>query len=122
MIEQFLQAYSYVAIFALVGLMYVVMVLTVSRLLAPHHPSKEKSFPYECGLVPLGEPWGQLNIRYYIFALLFVLFDVETVFMYPWAVVFRKMGWPAFLEMFSFIVIIALGLIYAWKKNVLRWV
>lgn len=122
MIQQYLHAYSYIAIFALVGLLYVVVVLTVSRLLAPHRPSKEKSHPYECGLVPVGEPWGQLNIRYYVFALLFVLFDVETVFMYPWAVVFRDMGWPAFLEMFSFIAIIALGLIYAWKKNVLRWV
>lgn len=122
MVEEFLQQYSYVAIFAIVGMLYVIMVLIVSRILAPHHPSKEKSFPYECGLIPVGEPWGQLNTRYYIIALLFVLFDVETVFMYPWAIVFRGLGWAAFLGMFSFIAIIALGLIYAWKKNVLRWV
>ena len=122
MTQQFIHQYSYVAVFAFVGLLYVVIVLTVSRVLAPHNPSKEKSFPYECGLIPLGEPWGQLNIRYYVFALLFVLFDVETVFMYPWAIVFRDMGWVALFEMFSFIAVIALGLVYAWKKNVLKWV
>lgn len=120
--QNFFQQYSYVAIFATIGLLYVSVVLTVSRLLSPSRPSKEKSFPYECGLIPVGEPWGQLNIRYYIFALLFVLFDVETVFMYPWAIIFREMGWPAFFEMFSFIAIIALGLVYAWKKKVLQWV
>ena len=122
MVQEFLQEYSSVAIFAAVGFLYIIFVFSLNRILAPHHPSREKSFPYECGLVPVGEPWGQLNIRYYIFALLFVFFDVETVFMYPWAVVFREMGWAAFFEMFTFIFIITLGLIYAWKKDVLRWV
>ena len=122
MVKEFLQQYSYVAIFAIVGMLYVIVVLVVSRILAPHNPSPEKSFPYECGLIPVGEPWGQLNTRYYLIALLFVLSDVETVFMYPWAIVFKDLGWPAFFEMFSFIGVIAVGLVYAWKKKVLRWV
>ena len=121
-VQEFLQQYSYVAIFTIVGILYVIIVLTLNRILAPYNPSKEKSFPYECGLVPVGEPWGQLNTRYYIIALLFVLFDVETVFMYPWAIVFRDLGWVALWGMVSFIGIIALGLVYAWKKRVLMWI
>ncbi|MFH0926122.1 MAG: NADH-quinone oxidoreductase subunit A [bacterium] len=121
MINNFISQYSYVLVFAIVGFLYVVLVLSVSRIISPFHPSKEKSYPYECGLVPMGEPWGQLNIRYYVFALLFVLFDVETVFMYPWAVIFKKIGWNAFWSMLTFIAIIAFGLVYAWKKGVLEW-
>jgi NADH-quinone oxidoreductase subunit A len=111
-----------VATFLIISFAVVIGALITSRMIAPKSQSTAKSSPYECGISPMGEPWSQFNFRYYIFALLFIIFDVETVFMYPWALVFKKLGWFAFWEMIIFILVLALGLLYAWKKKVLRWV
>lgn len=121
-LKAYLIDYLYVASFLILGLAVVLGGLVTSRFIAPRSQGKEKSSPYECGMPPVGEPASQFNFRYYIFALLFIIFDVETVFMYPWALVFKKLGWFAFWEMIIFILILALGLLYAWKKDVLRWV
>ncbi|MFO7264807.1 MAG: NADH-quinone oxidoreductase subunit A [Limnochordales bacterium] len=117
-----LSAYTDVAIFFLVGAGFVLVTLAIGRLLRPHNPYPEKLTPYECGEVPIGEGQVPFNIRYYIFALLFVVFDVEVVFLFPWAVVLRELGTYAFVLMVIFLVMLVDGLVYAWKKGVLRWV
>ena len=94
----------------------------MSTLMAPTKPSKVKSSIYECGEKTIGTSRLQFNVGYYIFALLFLVFDVEAVFLFPWAVVLRKVGVVGLIEAGLFILILLLGLIYAWKKGVLKWV
>lgn len=118
----YLASYLYVAVFAIVGILFMALVFSVSRLLRPSHKTTDKLSPYECGMIPFGGEWSQFNVRFYIFALLFLIFDVEIAFLYPWAVIFKKLGVATFLEMMLFVGILVLGLIYAWKKGVLRWI
>ena len=116
--------YSYVAVFAAVGVVFIILALLVAWILRPHHPSKAKNTPYECGIVPVGDAWSQFNVRFYIIALLFVLFDVEAAYLYPWAVklaALGRAGLPFFLEMLVFLGILAFGLGYAWRKGGLKW-
>jgi len=113
--------YAYVAVFALAGIVLIVVALIVAWILRPSRPSPSKATPYECGIVPIGDAWNQFNIRYYIFALLFVLFDVEAAYLYPWAVQVGKLGTYALVEMVIFLGILGLGLGYAWRKGSLRW-
>jgi NADH-quinone oxidoreductase subunit A len=94
--------------------------LGVGRLLRPDRPQDEKYITYEAGSDPVSG-FGQSNIRYYVYALLFVMFDVEAVFIFPWAVRLETLGTFALVEMVVFVVILALGLVYAWRKGVLRW-
>lgn len=107
--------------FVVVGVLFVVVALTASWLLAPKKPSPEKGATYECGMEPIGSPWIQLRVGYYLYALLFVVFDIETVFLYPWAVAFGHFGFFIVVEMLVFLVILAIGLAYAWKEGALRW-
>jgi NADH-quinone oxidoreductase subunit A len=92
-----------------------------ARLIAPHRPTPAKLTTYECGIDPVGEGWSQSQVRYYIYGFLFVIFDVESVFLFPWARVFVSLGVAAVVEMAIFIGILALGLLYAWRKGVLEW-
>lgn len=110
-----------VSVFALAGVAFVIAGLTASRLLQSRDPRPEKLSTYECGEVPVGEPWVHFRIRYYVFALLFVIFDIETVFLYPWALAYGKLGLFALVEMTVFIGILAVGLAYAWSKGALEW-
>lgn len=87
----------------------------------PQHPDKVKEATYECGVETEGPTWVQFNFRYYYFALLFVIFDVEAVFLYPWAVSFARFGVAAFVEVVTFVVILLIGLLYAWRKKALEW-
>jgi NADH-quinone oxidoreductase subunit A len=107
--------------FLLVGAALAVILVTLPRFLAPHSYSAAKGSAYECGELPIGEPWMRFRIAYYIFAIIFVVFDVETVFLYPWAVVFRQLGLYGIVQMAVFIGILVLGLAYAWRKGVLKW-
>jgi NADH-quinone oxidoreductase subunit A len=84
-------------------------------------PSREKLLPYECGVDTKGPTWTRLKVNYFKYALVFLLFDVETLFLYPWAVRFRALGWFAFVEMAIFVVILVIGLWYAWKEGALEW-
>lgn len=110
-----------IAAFIVVGTLFVVVALSSSWLLSPKRPSAEKSTTYECGVEPVGSPWIQFKIGYYVYALLFVVFDIETVFLYPWAVVFRQTGLFVLVEMFIFVGIIVGGLAYAWREGALKW-
>jgi NADH-quinone oxidoreductase subunit A len=113
--------YLVVLMFLLLGILLPVVALTAGKILRPSKPTKEKQTTYESGIEPFHQSWVQYNVRYYIFALLFVIFDVETVFLYPWAVAYEKLGIFALIEMTIFIVMLLIGLIYAWKKKVLKW-
>jgi NADH-quinone oxidoreductase subunit A len=119
--EGYFGQYMTIGIFALVGTALVFVTLQLARLVRPNIPHPEKYTTYESGIDPIGTGWQHTNVRYYIFALLFVVFDVEAVFLFPWAIVFERLGTQAFVEMLIFIVILALALLYAVKKRVLEW-
>lgn len=120
--------YVPIAIFFGLGVVFTAIAIVLGDLLSPRRPKPEKLTTYECGERPVGQAWSQFNVRYYIFALLFVIFDVETVFVFPWAVrlhYFRGIGPDfgvvMFVEMLVFVAILVLGLAYAWRKGVLKW-
>lgn len=114
--------YLYIIFFLILGISFVAAAFTASWLFRPKVPADlVKNSPYECGEVVKGTSRVQFNVRYYLFALIFVIFDVEVLFVTPWAVVFRQLGMTAYVEMVIFVLILALGLIYAWKKGALEW-
>ena len=126
MLDQYFGDYITVAAFVAMGALVVGGGLLASSLLRPDYPTTVKSESYECGIDPVGGGWSQTHIRYYIFALLFLIFDVEAVFIFPWAIRIEQfadagMGGFIFVEMLIFIVILVLGLVYAIRKGVLRW-
>ena len=118
----FLRSYLTVVIFAGAGGLLVATVLGISRILQPRRPTPQKLLNYESGVDPVGDGWSQSQIRYYIFALLFVMFDVEAVFIFPWAVRLDALATFGLVEMIAFVFLLTLGLVYAWRKGVLRWV
>ncbi len=111
-----------VLFFLVAAILFVGVTLTVASLVRPSKFTAEKYIPYECGENPVGSPWVQFNIRFYVFALVFIIFDVEAVFLFPWAVVYQDLGLFAFVEGVIFIGILALGLAYLWVKGDLEWV
>jgi NADH-quinone oxidoreductase subunit A len=114
---------SYAVVLAVIiaGLGLVGVAFGAARLIAPHRPIAAKITTYECGIDPVGDGWSQSQVRYYIYGFLFVIFDVESVFLFPWARVFNRLGWTAVVEMAIFLGILAVGLLYAWRKGVLKW-
>lgn len=120
--SDFLRSYLVVAIFGGVGILLVGVFLGIAKILRPNRPSEQKLMTYESGVNPTGSMWAQSNIRYYVFALLFVLFDVEAVFIFPWATRLEAYGVFGLVEMAIFVFILLLGLIYAWRKGMLKWV
>jgi NADH-quinone oxidoreductase subunit A len=114
--------YAYVGFFLAIGVIFVIFVFFLSRLIRPSHPNPDKLESYECGELPVGGAQVQYNVRYYLYALVFVIFDVEVVFLFPWAVVYRSLGFFAFIEMMIFLAILIFGLVYVWKKGALKWV
>lgn len=104
-----------------VGVVAVGGMFAASRLLAPKRPSALKDLPYECGIPPAPFRWSQVQIRYYVFAILFLIFDVEAVFLFPWAIVFLDSVPAVFYEMLIFIAILFFGVIYGWRKGALHW-
>ncbi len=121
MISDFFADYVAVLIAAILGFLLVGTALVANAILSPRQPSRAKSMSYECGMLPIGRSRTQVHFRYYLFAILFLIFDIEAVFLFPWAVTFVDIGESAFYEMVVFIVILGFGLLYAWKKGVLRW-
>ena len=115
------KGYGYLLVFLVVGVIFCAVALWLSRLLRPHRPSPEKAGTYECGLEPIGQAWYQFPVRYYIFALIFVLFDVETAYLYPWAVQIGELRRFAVAEAAIFLGILMVGLLYVWRKGALEW-
>ena len=120
--SEFLRQYLAVLILGVVGAGLVGVLLLASSALRPARRQPEKHLTYESGVDPVGSMWTQSQIRYYVFALLFVLFDVEAVFIFPWATRLEIYGWFGAIEMIVFVVLLALGLLYAWRKKVLQWI
>ncbi len=115
--------FSSVLLFFVIGLVFLIVTLWFSGLIrAKGLPGADKYIPYECGEVPEGSAWIRFNIRFYVVALIFIIFDVEIVFLLPWSVVFKRLGTYAFIEGFVFIAILVVGLAYVWKKGDLDWV
>lgn len=120
-----------VLIFLITGLIFVGLAFGLNKFIAPHHPNPEKNSSYECGEETTGNSWIQFNSRFYVIALIFLLFDVEMIFVFPWATVFSnkeliaidgRWGWLAFTEMIVFLGILLLGLVYVWRKKDLDWI
>jgi len=119
--DSYFYHYFFIGIFVLFALVFPLLPILLAKVVAPKKPSATKNASYECGLEAEGDPWIQFRIQYYIFALIFVIFDVETIFIYPWAVSFKQLGLFGFVEMILFIGILSVGLIYAWRKKALQW-
>ncbi len=118
----YLRSFLTITFLAAAAIVLVGGTLSLSRLVRPKNPNREKLMAYESGVDAVGSVWAQSQIRYYIFALLFVMFDVEAVFLFPWAMKLEFFGVFGLIEMFVFVLILILGLVYAWRKGVLRWV
>jgi NADH-quinone oxidoreductase subunit A len=115
--------YVYVGLFILLVVGFVATTLVLARLIAPSRKSsRAKGQIYETGEITVTDPWRPFPVRYYVFALLFLIFDVEAAFLYPWAVIYRSLGLYGFVEMVIFVLILGVGLAYAWKKGALHWV
>ena len=115
-------AYLYAAILFAAGFLFVIVTMVTSNIIAPRTRTKEKLQTYESGEAPIGSAWVQYPLGFYIFALLFVAFDVDIVFIIAWAVIFKQLSFFGFFEILFFILVLALGLIYAWRKGVIRWI
>ncbi len=116
------QAYVPILIFLLVAAAFPVVTLVLAKLVRASGFNRSKLEPYECGVESEGEPRRRYSVRYYVIAVLFVVFDVETVFLFPWAVKYRALGLFGFVEMLIFLAILVFGYVYAWKKGALEWV
>ena len=113
--------YSPVIVGVIAGILFVGSTLFVANLLAPRIRSRNKETIYECGMASIGQGWSQMNLRYYLYAILFLIFEIEAVFLFPWTVVYRRLGPIAFWEMMLFVAMLLFGLAYAWRKGVLKW-
>lgn len=116
------QEWLYIGVFLIIAPILPAAALLIPRIIAPRKPNPIKQQTYECGIETVGETWIQFKVQYYIFALVFLIFDVETVFLFPWAVAFDMLPLFAVFEGILFILILVAGLIYAWRKGVLEWV
>jgi NADH-quinone oxidoreductase subunit A len=113
--------YIFIGLLLLLAVVFALLPIGVVRLVAPRKRSLAKGDTYECGVRTYGETWVRFRIQYYIFAMMFVVFDIETVFLYPWAVSYAGLGLFALIEMVIFLLILFVGLAYAWAKGALRW-
>ena len=119
--DSYFYHYLFIGFFVLFAIVFPLLPIILAKFVAPKKPSAIKNASYECGLEAEGDSWIQFRVQYYVFALLFVIFDIETIFIYPWAVSFKQLVLFAFVEMAIFIAILGVGLAYAWRKKVLEW-
>jgi NADH:ubiquinone oxidoreductase subunit 3 (subunit A) len=120
-VDVYAATWTPVIVSILVGVLFIASTLFVANLLAPRVRGRTKDTIYECGMVPIGQGWNQMNLRYYLYAILFLVFEIEAVFLFPWAVVNRRLGPVVFWEVMLFLGMLLFGLLYAWKKGMLRW-
>ena len=116
------EPWLFIGLFLVLAPVFPAVALLIPRLIAPKKPNVIKSQAYECGIETVGDAWVQFKVQYYIFALIFLVFDVETVFLYPWAAAIGQLSLFAVLEGVLFILILVLGLVYAWRKGALEWI
>jgi NADH-quinone oxidoreductase subunit A len=121
-VEVYAATWTPVIVAAVFGIGFVAVTLFLANLLAPRIRGRTKASIYECGMVPIGQGWNQMNLRYYLYAILFLVFEIEAVFLFPWVVVNKQLGSVVvFWEVMLFLGMLLFGLLYAWKKGMLRW-
>jgi NADH-quinone oxidoreductase subunit A len=120
-VDTYAATWTPVIVGIVIGILFIASTLAVANLLAPRIRTKTKASVYECGMVPIGQGWNQINLRYYLYAILFLIFEIESVFLFPWAVMNRRLGPIVFWEVMLFLGMLLFGLVYAWKKGMLRW-
>jgi NADH-quinone oxidoreductase subunit A len=117
-----LQGYGIIAAFVIFSIAFVVALLVASYIIQAKAPNTTKESTYECGMKPFGDARIQFDVKYYLYALMFVLFDIEAIFLFPWAIAYNRINYTILaIEAFVFVIILVVGLIYAWKKGVLKW-
>ena len=110
-----------IGVFTVLAVMFGVVSVLLPRIIAPSNPGREKGRTYECGVVVKGDPWGESRVQFYLFALVFVVLDVESLFLFPWALVFRDAGMLGFIEVLVFLVVLLLGWAFAWRVRAMEW-
>jgi NADH-quinone oxidoreductase subunit A len=113
--------YFPILVFIIAALLFAAGTVLLSSLMGPRRPGPVKLEPYECGIAPVGLARERFSIKFYLVAMLFIIFDIEIIFLVPWAVIYRELGWFAFLEMGVFLLVLILGLLYVWRKGGLEW-
>ena len=116
-----LTEFGKIFIFIILAIIFVIITLTINKLLRPNRPSREKQKVYECGENPEGSPWVKFNIRFYVVALIFLIFDVEVVLLFPWALTYKDFGFYGFVVGIIFLLVLFLGMAYEWRKGDLEW-
>lgn len=115
------ETYLPILLLLAVSTLNAVMMVTMSHMLGPRRPTPQKEMPYESGMIPLGDTRRRFSVKFYLVAIAFIVFDVETVFLIPWAVQMRELGWGPFVAVGLFVIVLAVGLVYEWKKGGLEW-
>lgn len=121
MAEDLLSGYLPILLFMVVAFVMGAAAVVLSFLLARHNPDKEKNAPYECGFEPFGDARRKFDVRFYLVAILFIIFDLEIAFLFPWAIAFADIGWFGFSSMMIFLAVLTVGFVYEWKKGALEW-
>jgi len=116
-----LQTYFPIGVVLLVAVGQGMLLLTLANVLGPRRPSLVKAAPFECGSEPVGSARDRFGVKFYVVALLFIVFDIEAVFLFPWGALFTELGWAGYVEMAMFVFTVVLGLVYVWKKGVIDW-
>ena len=116
-----MQGWLSILIMIVMGAGFALVSVGLSNVLGPSRPTPEKSAPYECGMPAVGDARERQSVKFYLVAMIFLLFDIEVAFLYPWAVALRDLGWPGFVQIVTFFLILAVGFVYVWRKGVLDW-
>ena len=116
-----MQGWTSILIMIALGAGFALTSVVLSGLLGPRHPTAEKSAPYECGMPPVGDARERQSVKFYLVAMIFLLFDIEVAFLYPWAMALRDLGWPGFVQVVLFMLLLLAGYVYVWRKGVLDW-
>src|SRR6266511_5424623 len=116
-----MQGWLSILIMIALGAGFALFAVTLSSVLGPRNPSPEKSAPYECGMPAVGDARERQSVKFYLVAMIFLLFDIEVAFLYPWAMALRDLGWPGLVQIVTFFLILSVGYMYVWRKGVLDW-
>jgi len=116
-----MQGWLSIVLMIVLGLVFAVPSVVLSRLLGPRKPSPEKSAPYECGMPPVGDAHERMSVKFYLVAMIFLLFDIEIAFLYPWAMAVRELGWTGYIQIVLFTAVLLAGYVYIWRKGILDW-
>ena len=116
-----MQGWLSIVLMIVLGLLFAVPSVALSQFLGPRKPSPEKSAPYECGMPAVGDAHERMSVKFYLVAMIFLLFDIEVAFLYPWAMALRELGWPGFVQVVLFMTLLLAGYVYVWRKGALDW-